>query len=115
MRGFVRTPLLRLAVFPRPVKELLYDFEVSLSRELLALRSTLVELLSLDDFLDQIVARPATVRVVLVLLSIPRKEAARQNMVGCGGCVLVAPRTGKLLFTLHQTTSLVPLRSNRTS
>ena len=95
------------AVFPRPIKELLYDFEVSLSRELLALRSTLVELLSFNELLDFVVTLTTHVRIVLVLLSIPRKEATRQDVMGRGDSVCVASGTGKLLFTFHQTTPFV--------
>ena len=108
MRGFVRTPLLRLAVFPRPIKELLNDFDVAFSGELLSLVTALCKLLLLDKALKRVVALSAHIRVVLVLLSIGLKVALREDVVSRGGCVLVAPRTGKLAFTLHQTTSPVP-------
>ena len=86
------------AVFPRPVKELLNDFEVSLSRELLALVTALCELLLLDDFLDCEVVFWAQDDNLSVSVSSPKK-ATRQDVVSLDIALLFANRANTFHFS----------------
>ena len=101
------------AVFPRPIKELLYDFDVAFSGELLAHTPTPDKFFCLNELLQAVVALSAHIRVELVLLSVVPKVPKWKDVMSGRNLLLITARTGKpawlvraFRFMFHQTTAL---------